>query len=134
MARKSACVKFSPFNFSAIWPAPVAEYTTLGWTEHMLPDMRTYYTYPRLHVITDTDLRDKRKLKAVTKYIKHELQHTPPPPDGWELWLRDVGSTRYGFAPVHNWVNHNLRSVSFDPPQRFEADSSSNMRDDSMCY
>ena len=95
--------------------------------------MRTYYTYPSMHVITDADLRDKRKLKAVMKYIKKELpqQMSSPPPEGWELWLRDVGNTRYGFAPVHNWVNHRARTVSFDPPERFGTDTNSTARDDS---
>ncbi|OBZ70382.1 hypothetical protein A0H81_09801 [Grifola frondosa] len=88
-----------------------------GWTAHILPDSSFYYSHADMRITTDIDLRDAKKLKAVTEYVERRLpEEVALPPHGWELWLRDLGITKHDFVPVRNWINHKARMVSPDPP------------------
>ncbi|KAI0677687.1 hypothetical protein C8Q78DRAFT_961672 [Trametes maxima] len=91
---------------------------TLGWTEYVLPDSSYYYFHTDSHVTTDIDLRNPKKLQVVTEYLEKKLprEATMPPPQGWELWLKDVGVMKHEVVPVKSWVNHQLRIITSEPP------------------
>ncbi|KAL1940042.1 hypothetical protein VTO73DRAFT_9377 [Trametes versicolor] len=91
---------------------------TLGWTEYVLPDSSYYYHHEAKRVTTDIDLRNSKKLQVVTEYLEKKLptELTMPPPQGWELWLKDVGVMRHEVVPVKSWVNHKLRIITLQPP------------------
>lgn len=90
----------------------------LGWTEYVLPDSSYYYHHAAKRITTDIDLRNSKKLQIVTEYLEKKLpgELTMPPPQGWELWLKDVGVMRHEVVPVKSWVNHNLRIITLQPP------------------
>ena len=91
---------------------------SLGWTEYVLPDSSHYYYHATQRITTDIDLRNPKKLQVVTEYVEKKLlnETTMPPPEGWELWLKDVGVMRHEVVPVKSWVNHKLRIITSEPP------------------
>lgn len=91
---------------------------TLGWKEYVLPDSSYYYHHSALRITTDIDLRNPKKLQVVTEYVEKRLRRegTVPPPEGWELWLKDVGVTKHEVIPVKSWVCHKLRIITSEPP------------------
>ncbi|KAI0774712.1 hypothetical protein BD413DRAFT_472169 [Trametes elegans] len=91
---------------------------TLGWAEYVLPDSTYYYHHAGSRITTDIDLRNPKKLQVVTEFIEKRLprEATVPPPQGWELWLKDVGVARHEVVPVKSWVNHKLRIITSEPP------------------
>ncbi|KAH9947203.1 hypothetical protein B0H21DRAFT_692432 [Amylocystis lapponica] len=96
---------------------------TLGWTEHILPDSSFYYSHSGMRITTDIDLRAPKKLNAITEYIERKRpEEVALPPQGWELWLRDAGRTKYDFIPLRNWVNHKARILTLDPPPSMSGD------------
>lgn len=52
-----------------MWPLPPQTFPTLGWTEHVLPSSAYYYSHAATRTVTDLDLRDNKKLDALTQYI-----------------------------------------------------------------
>ncbi|KAI0940341.1 hypothetical protein AcV5_001475 [Taiwanofungus camphoratus] len=115
-APSSAAISF-PTAEVLSGPAAAHSIETLGWTEHVLPDSSFYYAHAGMRVSTDIDLRNAKKLDRVTEYLEKKLpEEIALPPQGWELWLRDAGTTRHDFKPLRNWVNHKARTLSFDPP------------------
>ncbi len=113
------------------WPMIERSFKSLGWTEHILPDSSVYYAHHNMRVVTDMDLRNARKLDAVTDYLdKKQPRETLLPPLGWELWLRDVSKTRYESSLVKCWVNHEGRILTFEPPASFTIGESSTVTDD----
>ncbi|TFK46997.1 hypothetical protein OE88DRAFT_1637432 [Heliocybe sulcata] len=91
-----------------------------GWTEYPLPDGSSYYMHADMRVVTDINLRDPKKLDAVSTYFE---QKTPEelalPPADWEMWLREAhGKGKHGLLPVRHWINHEAKVLSFSPPPR----------------
>lgn len=106
-----------PTAHAMAWPTAAQSIRSLGWTEYLLPDSSFYYANAGMRVITDIDLRNTKKLEAITEYLDRKLpEEVSLPPVGWELWLRDAGSQKNNFAPLRNWVNHKAKILSFDPP------------------
>ncbi len=104
---------------SSVWSTVQPTLHSHGWTEHALPDTTTYYTHDTMRITTDVDLRSARKLKGLNTYLnqKRPDQSSSSPPEGWELWLRDAAATtRDDFVPARCWINHDSRTVSFNPP------------------
>ena len=106
-----------------------------GWVEHVLPDSTVYYSNSVLRVVTDIDLRTKTRLDAVMSALERKGPSDPalaPPPDGWELWLREgAGRLSYDLALIKAWVNHKTRMLTFqapspsaDAPERIPEDES----------
>ncbi|PSR83451.1 hypothetical protein PHLCEN_2v5723 [Hermanssonia centrifuga] len=113
------------------WPMIERSFKSLGWTEHILPDSSVYYAHHNMRVVTDIDLRNARKLDAVTDYFdKKQPRETLLPPPSWELWLRDVSKTRYESSLVKCWVNHEGRILTFETPASFTIGESSTVTDD----
>ncbi|TCD65970.1 hypothetical protein EIP91_001962 [Steccherinum ochraceum] len=101
----------------AFWPTAAQSFHALGWSEILLPDSSVYYVNRSMRVTVDVDLRNSKKLEAVTEYLDRKLpEEVALPPLGWELWLKEADETKKGFVPVRNWVNHEARSLSFKPP------------------
>jgi hypothetical protein len=84
---------------------------TIGWIEHALPDASHYYIHPSKPIITDIDLRNSYHLRAVSDYLNGDREV----PAGWELWLRDEGTTGRDIKVVESWVDH-VRKVLLDVP------------------
>ncbi|KAA1466719.1 hypothetical protein DENSPDRAFT_831596 [Dentipellis sp. KUC8613] len=109
-------VYFRPSD-STIWPVPTNNFEALGWREHILPNGVLYFSNSSLRVTTDIDLRISGKLDAVASYLsKRDGEEIVPPPEGWELWLRDGGASRNEFIPARAWVDHVTRMLSFKQP------------------
>ncbi|KAI0076911.1 hypothetical protein K474DRAFT_1662296 [Panus rudis PR-1116 ss-1] len=109
----------------AVWPTAGHSLRSLGWTEYVLPDNSFYYVNKSTRVVTDIDLRNAKKLEAVTEYLDRKLpEEVGLAPEGWELWLREAGATKHGFSPLRNWVNHKAKLLSFDPPPATEGEAS----------
>jgi hypothetical protein len=116
---------------SSAWPAGVNSSTrlhSLGWIEYVLPDATFYYVHPTLRVTTDIDLRNMKKLEAVTVYFDRKDSTFAGSggggaPVGVELGLRDAASAKRDWVPVRCWVDHKKRGVTFDPPQDGNGDS-----------
>jgi hypothetical protein len=85
----------------------------LGWIEYVLPDASAYYVHPTLRVTTDVDLRNTKKLEAVTAYFDNKSAGAPV---GLEIWLQELVTTKRGSVPTIFWVDHRKRSVASDPP------------------
>ncbi|KIJ57276.1 hypothetical protein M422DRAFT_40759 [Sphaerobolus stellatus SS14] len=102
----------------SVWPMPPRTFSSLGWTEHVLPSSAYYYSHAETRTVTDIDLRNERKLTAVTNYLKEKRSPRPsrrssnlhmkdeevirsirtfevelPVEEGVDLWLRDVNAT-----------------------------------------
>ncbi|GJJ06888.1 hypothetical protein Clacol_001084 [Clathrus columnatus] len=60
---------YHPHESSTVWPLPPQTFPTLGWTEHVLPSSAYYYSHAATRTVTDLDLRDNKKLNALTQYI-----------------------------------------------------------------
>ncbi|KAI0690265.1 hypothetical protein BC835DRAFT_1365422 [Cytidiella melzeri] len=99
------------------WPSMDRSYKTLGWVEHLLPDSSLYYSHRNLRVVTEVDLRNAKKLEAVSQYLDKKRPSEPAlPPPGWELWLRDNSKLAFDFIPVQCWISHKDRILTMDPP------------------
>ena len=102
------------------WPRIEQGLKVHGWTEYFLPDSSVYYTNAALRVITDIDLRNKKKLEAVSNAFERKGSREPalaPPPEGWELWLREgAGKLSYDLALLKAWVNHKARVLTLQAP------------------
>ncbi|EED79287.1 predicted protein [Postia placenta Mad-698-R] len=114
-----------PFPTGSISPEPASTYSieNVGWKEHALPDSTSYYVHSSLRVVTDIDLRNAQKLRAIMEYLKRFPSEVATPPQGWELWIRETGKTKKDFKLIKNWVNHKARILSFDPPPTISGDS-----------
>lgn len=114
-----------PFPTGSISPEPASTYSieNVGWKEHALPDSTSYYVHSSLRVVTDIDLRNAQKLRAIMEYLKRLPSEVATPPQGWELWIRETGKTKKDFKLIKNWVNHKARILSFDPPPTISGDS-----------
>ncbi|KAH8092509.1 hypothetical protein BXZ70DRAFT_898238 [Cristinia sonorae] len=116
-ASKSIAIAFPSAHHNTLWPTPVQSLQVLGWSEFVLPDSSVYYFNHGMRITTDIDLRNIKNLEAVTEYLDRKLpEEVALPPAGWELWLRDAGSGKTGFAPARSWINHVAKSLSFTPP------------------
>jgi hypothetical protein len=93
-----------------------------GWTEYVLPDSSLYFVHPGMHITTDVDLRDPKKLDAITAFLDNDLtshsSFVPKGGDGWEMWLRDGPVSKRQSKILRTWVNHRMRAVFADPPAR----------------
>ena len=99
------------------WPSLERNFKSLGWTEHILPDGSLYYSHRELDVATDIDLRNLKKLDAVSDYLdKKRPGEVVLPPLGWELWLRDNSKLPFDFVPAKYWVNHRDRMLTREVP------------------
>ncbi|KAL0950327.1 hypothetical protein HGRIS_010298 [Hohenbuehelia grisea] len=95
-----------------------------GWIEYVLPDASFYYVHPTLRVATDIDLRNVKKLDAVTKHLEIKNSSTGygyGATNGWELWLRemDEGKKRKGkdeMAFLKCWIDHKRRILTYNSP------------------
>ncbi|KAH9854905.1 hypothetical protein C2E23DRAFT_725421 [Lenzites betulinus] len=109
-----------PFTSGPVTGELTAAHTirTLGWTEYVLPDSSYYYFHAGMRITTDIDLRNPKKLQVVTEYLENKLPReiATPSPQGWELWLKDVGVMKHEVIPVKSWVNHRLRIITSEPP------------------
>ena len=85
----------------------------LGWIEYVLPDASSYYVHPTMRVTTDIDLRNTKKLEAVTSYFDHKNAGAAV---GLEVWLQDLTTTKRGFVPATFLVDHRRRCVAFESP------------------
>lgn len=114
-----------PQTSAVAWPSMERNFRTLGWSEHVLPDNFMYYSHRDLRVVTDVDLRNSKKLHAITEYLdrKHPFEIVLPPL-GWELWLRDDSKLAYEFIAVKAWVNHRDRLLTLEPPTQAYSGSS----------
>jgi hypothetical protein len=83
-----------------------------GWIEYQLPDGIVYYVHPTRRVTTDIDLRQNKKLDAVTAFLDRHRNTVVP--IGMELWIREGEITKKGFVPVNFWVDHGRRVVVSD--------------------
>jgi hypothetical protein len=129
-----------------VWPLPPRTFPSLGWTEHILPSSAYYYSHAATRTVTDIDLRNEKKLFAVTQYLKDKcspksekvdlneknrdsdtIRHIRAESrlrieDGVDLWLRDANpgllanNPDWEFTPMRNWVLHATRAVTFHPP------------------
>ncbi len=98
------------------WAAPSSPHLhELGWIEYLLPDASFYYVHPTLRVTTDIDLRNSKKLTAVSSYFERYKDGAPV---GLELWLCEKQDKRKkrDTALVEWWVDHGKRSVSSERP------------------
>lgn len=114
-----------PFPTGSISPELASTYSieNVGWKEHALPDSTSYYVHSSICVVTDIDLRNAQKLRAIMEYLKRFPSEVATPPQGWELWIRETGKTKKDFKLIKNWVNHKARILSFDPPPTISGDS-----------
>lgn len=98
---------------------------SLGWLEYSLPDSTSYYVHPTLRITSDIDLRDTKKLDAVSSYIDGgQIQKLPV---GTELWLRDGPSKKSKgdvFTAVRYWIDHEHRSAKGDVVWKANGDGS----------
>ncbi|TFY80046.1 hypothetical protein EWM64_g3967 [Hericium alpestre] len=110
---------------NSIWPAPSSSFAVLGWREHILPNGSLYFFNSSLRVTTDVDLRISNKLEAVTTFLgkRDGMENLIPPPEGWEMWLRDGSASKTEFAPARAWVDHITKVVSFKQPSVRSGDS-----------
>jgi hypothetical protein len=72
-----------------------------------------------MHVTTDVDLRNQRALSSVSRYFEDDegVKRGKGIGKGAELWLADTQTNKRGvFRPVRMWVDHKVRSVSFEAP------------------
>ncbi|KDQ63953.1 hypothetical protein JAAARDRAFT_213726 [Jaapia argillacea MUCL 33604] len=103
------------------WPGVPSGLQAQGWIEYVLPDSVVYFFHPSMHITTDINLRNSKKLDVVTAYLENGLpEESGLPPMGWELWLRDAGSSHrqgHDFVPVKHWVHHGARVLSFENPR-----------------
>lgn len=117
MPNTSKAVAFPVGPNHALWPTPAQSLSVLGWSEFLLPDGSVYYVNRGMRITTDIDLRNARMLEGITEYLDRKLpEEIMLPPHGWELWLRNAGSGKHGFAPARSWVNHAARLLSHTPP------------------
>ena len=81
-----------------------------------MPDGTVYYMHPTLRVVTDIELRNQKKLDAVTSYFEDDesLKRGKSAGKGREMWLRDAETKKGRFRPLRMWVDHKARSVSHD--------------------
>ncbi|KAF8520743.1 hypothetical protein BU17DRAFT_46313, partial [Hysterangium stoloniferum] len=116
------------------------------WTEHILPSSAYYYSHAATRTVTDIDLRNEKKLSAVTQYLKDKrppqsdkvslneknrdgdavrllrAESTSRIEEGVDLWLRDANpglltnNPGWELMPMRNWVLHATRAVTFHPP------------------
>lgn len=75
---------------STVWPLPPQTFPTLGWTEHVLPSSAYYYSHAATRTVTDLDLRDNKKLDALTHYL--EAKRSPNTSSGSNLKLASATS------------------------------------------
>ncbi|RDB19890.1 hypothetical protein Hypma_013085 [Hypsizygus marmoreus] len=112
-----------PLSFA--WPVQAAasgpRLHDFGWIEYQLPDGTMYYVHPTRHVTTDIDLREDKKLDALTAYLEHRKDGAGAPA-GVELWLREPVSPKRGFVPARFWVDHRQKILTHD--QSSEANGS----------
>lgn len=138
--------RFPDSLHSSVWPMPPRTFPSLGWTEHVLPSSAYYYSHAETRTVTDIDLRNEKKLAAVTSYLQEkrtpkastidlrgkngETIHSVrtitielPIEESIDLWLRDANTnskakdgTDWVFMPMKNWVLHASRAVTFDSP------------------
>ncbi|TDL30084.1 hypothetical protein BD410DRAFT_51905 [Rickenella mellea] len=119
---------------NSTWPISPQTLSSLGWTEHSLPDTTSYFTHPALRTTTDIDLRVPKKLHAVQTYLDTKLPNEvqwPVAHEGWEMWLRDDtdGMHHHHSAKkssgkgkmdeprlVRCWVYHKERALALDSP------------------
>lgn len=115
--RTLSSYSYPPPN-SSLWPTHQPSLHSHGWTEHALPDTTVYYTHEELRITTDVDLRSPRKLQALNLYLnqKRSEQVNMAAPENWECWLRDAAPNKNEFVPARCWINHEERTVSFNPP------------------
>lgn len=118
------------------WPSIDRGYKALGWSEHVLPDNSIYYSHHDLHVVTEVDLRNPKKLEGVAEYIdKKRPNEVVLPPQGWELWLRDGSKVPFEFVPVRAWVSHKDRVLTFEPPSMPAGEAAVGLSEDEReCY
>jgi len=107
--------------------APVEDYRTIGWVQHMLPDSTYYYTRTMarnvLTLVTDLDLGKEGVLKAVTVEIASDLPRLGSLTNqgACDLWI--YGSVGVKSEPSDSntsptssklklrWISHASRSV-----------------------
>jgi hypothetical protein len=89
---------------------------SLGWMEYALPDSSFYYFHGLTRCVTDVDLRDPRKLDAVTGYIDRIIEEAPGP--DWDCWLRDVSALKDQFEPWTLWAQHSSKVITDVGPNR----------------
>lgn len=101
----------------------------------MLPDSTAYFSHHRMRITTDIDLRNQRKLHAVTGYLDKKIPgEMTVPSEGWEVWLRDEGVVHKDFVPVRCWVNHLTRTMGYGPPPSDVLHESMNLSEDDSAY
>lgn len=123
---------------SSVWPVHPVDHGPrlhdLGWIEYQLPDGTVYYVHPTRRVTTDIDLREDKKLDAITVYFENH-KDSGGAPAGMEMWLQNAELTKRGFAPARVWVDHRARIVSLDKlPQNGDASKAKKpAEDDRKC-
>lgn len=131
---------------------PPRTFPSLGWTEHVLPSSQYYYSHAETRTVTDIDLRNDKKVQAVTQYLKEKRTPTAsrtdlrrrdsdtirsirkfdvelPVEEGVDLWLQEAtpraknnADPSWEFTPTKCWVLHASRAVTFDSPSGREKD------------
>ena len=67
-----------------------------------------------MRVVTDIDLRNPRRLAAVTTYFDKRMPtELSIPSEGREIWIKNQGS-RDDFVPCKYWVDHNAKSLGYE--------------------
>lgn len=68
-----------------------------------------------MRIVTDIDLRNPRRLAAVTAYLDKRMptEFAIPSP-GCEIWLRNQGVGKDDFVPSKFWINHSNRSLGYE--------------------
>jgi hypothetical protein len=89
---------------------------SLGWFDYCLPDGTVYYVHPTLGITTDIDLRNQRKLQAVSTYLEDDegLGTSKGVGNDLEIWLSDATVLGEVFKPLRRLVDHKARSVNVE--------------------
>ena len=105
-----------PPTENVAWARVELGFRARGWTEHVLPDRSVYYANAALRVVTNIDLRNNKKFEAVRNALERKGSGEPalaPPPEGWQLWLREGAATLSYDPPLFKaWVNHKARILT----------------------